>query len=570
MTKLKIEYLKTKMIDLSILGKQYSNDVITDSDYNPYDIQNLQLYNPIYERFFSMNDNNYNSITLNHKNSIIDLNTVSNNGQLIDQPIFIKFSPLLDPYRYMIGKYDLDDPRIKTLPTINSLEDSVHPKILTSHNASYVDSFFCFLTSIVLNKYDIPHGIDYYGSYLGLQAKHRLNIADDIEYLRTSEFFNDNIGKYFYIEDSNNEQIINPFLAMNSSRKNKQKLQIDDSEKLFLECEELSEIQIFDNDCTNELESVYSKSRSSSLNSSNSSNSSTGELNYSSEEEEDTTNNSDEEDSDEEDSDEEDSDEEEEEEIYGYIRNFPIQMICMEKCDGTLDELFVKDEMDTQNGASMLMQIVLTLLIYQKMFKFTHNDLHTNNIMYINTDQPFLYYLFNKKTYKVPTYGKIFKIIDFGRSIYKLNEHTFCSDSFSREGDASTQYNCEPFFNDKRPRLEPNNSFDLCRLGSSLFDFVSDIEEKEKNMDDFQKTITRWCLDDNGKNILYKKNGQERYPNFKLYKMIARTVHNHTPEAQLEFDFFKQFILNTEMDTGAKMINIDELPILFNQTNYTK
>ena len=35
------------------------------------------------------------------------------------------------------------------------------------------------------------------------------------------------------------------------------------------------------------------------------------------------------------------------------------------------------------------------------------------------------------------------------------------------------------------------------------------------------------------KNILYKKNGEERYPDFKLYKMIARTVHNHTPEAQL-------------------------------------
>ena len=94
-----------------------------------------------------------------------------------------------------------------------------------------------------------------------------------------------------------------------------------------------------------------------------------------------------------------------------------------------------------------------------------------------------------------------------------------------------------------------------------------DIEEKEKDLDDFQKTIQRWCLDDNGKNILYKKNGQERYPDFKLYKMIARTVHNHTPEAQLEYNLFKQFIMNTEMDTNDKNINIDELPVLFNQTN---
>ncbi len=242
-------------------------------------------------------------------------------------------------------------------------------------------------------------------------------------------------------------------------------------------------------------------------------------------------------------------------------------MICMEKCNGTLDELFVNDEIDETNGASMLMQVIMTLLIYQKMFKFTHNDLHTNNIMYVKTDKEYLYYKFDKKLYKVPTYGKIYKLIDFGRGIYRFNEHIFCSDSFAKDGDAATQYNCEPFFNDKCPRLEPNTSFDLCRLGSSLFDFVTDIDDKEKNLDDVQKTRRRWWLDDNGKNILYKKNGQERYPNFKLYKMIARTVHNHTPESQLEFDFFKQFLMDTEMDINDKTINIDDLPILFTHSN---
>ena len=29
---------------------------------------------------------------------------------------------------------------------------------------------------------------------------------------------------------------------------------------------------------------------------------------------------------------------------------------------------------------------------YQKLFDFTHNDLHTNNIMYKNTDAKFLFY----------------------------------------------------------------------------------------------------------------------------------------------------------------------------------
>jgi hypothetical protein len=50
-------------------------------------------------------------------------------------------------------------------------------------------------------------------------------------------------------------------------------------------------------------------------------------------------------------------------------------------------------------------------------------------------------------------------------------------------------------------------------------------------------------MDDKGKNVLYKRNGDERYPEFKLYKMIARIVHKHTPEAQLERDLFKKYVV---------------------------
>ena len=138
----------------------------------------------------------------------------------------------------------------------------------------------------------------------------------------------------------------------------------------------------------------------------------------------------------------------------------------------------------------------------------------------------------------MPTFGKIFKIIDYGRSIYRFQGKQFCSDSFEKGGDASTQYNCEPFMNEKKPRIDPNYSFDLCRLGCSIYDFIID---DESNLDELQQTIKRWCLDDNNKNVLYKKTGEERYPNFKLYKMIARTVNKHTPQAQLEFEFFNQY-----------------------------
>ena len=85
--------------------------------------------------------------------------------------------------------------------------------------------------------------------------------------------------------------------------------------------------------------------------------------------------------------------------------------------------------------------------------------------MYKLTDKEFLYYCYDGVHYKVPTHGKIWKIIDFGRSIYTVNSTTFFSNSFSKDGDAHSQYNIEPYFNADSPIVKPNYSFDLCRLG---------------------------------------------------------------------------------------------------------
>ena len=210
--------------------------------------------------------------------------------------------------------------------------------------------------------------------------------------------------------------------------------------------------------------------------------------------------------------------------------------------------------------SAIVVQILMMLITYQKVFSFTHNDLHTNNIMYVETEKQYLYYKCNDKYYKVPTFGKIFKLIDFGRAIYKFRGHTVCSDSYHPEGDAATQYNCEPYFNDNKPRLEPNTSFDLCRLGCSLFDyFVDDLENVTKDKSDIINIIIRWCYDDKNRNVLYKTNGDERYPDFKLYKMIARTVNNHIPSTVLQNTHFNQFIVSKKKIKKSKIMNIDTL-----------
>ena len=69
-----------------------------------------------------------------------------------------------------------------------------------------------------------------------------------------------------------------------------------------------------------------------------------------------------------------------------------------------------------------------------------------------------------------------------------------------------------------------------------------DNEEDEDNIEDpVAKLIEEWIKDDKGRNI-YKKYGEERYPDFKLYKMIARTVHKHTPDNEVNQILFSSYI----------------------------
>ena len=68
--------------------------------------------------------------------------------------------------------------------------------------------------------------------------------------------------------------------------------------------------------------------------------------------------------------------------------------------------------------------------------------------------------------------------------------------------------------------------------------------------------IEDWCADDKGRNVVFKQNGAERYPNFKLYKMIARTVHAHTPEAQLRKPIFQQYIVKKKKLKNEKVMVI--------------
>jgi hypothetical protein len=587
---IEINYRKIQPLDVDSLAKQYEpSEHDTKNNYNPFYVSEIQSFNPVYRDFFVLNESNYNRIGLNHKHYLDNSSILPLEAQL--PSYFVKCSPLLDPIHYLVGKYQ-SAKNIRTLPTLNQTE--CFAKIDDKQNASYVDGFFSYLSSQLKHKHNMLNAIDFYGSYLAIQKVFKATVTDDLEYLHQSSYFMDNIGKGFNI--CCEAETFDDFTGI-GSRANKKRLVLENElnacdlemDILDLTVSEPDAKHIDPNVRQSDTEEVlceYAKSErdeeSSSSSSSDEDEDEDEEEEEEEEEEEDNNSeapnsksdananaNSDKEKSKDEpeesqlDSDTEYSEEESEpEEAYAYIENFPANLIFLEKCTNTMDSLFLRHEIDETNGAAYLMQIIMSLIAFQKAFHFTHNDLHTNNIMYINTDIEFLYYKYNNQFYKVPTYGKIFKIIDFGRAIYRFKDKVYCSDSFAPKGDAHSQYNTEPYFNEKKARVDPNFSFDLCRLGTSIYDFI--LQDEDEPRDAFQETIYRWCLDDAGKNIMYRRDGEERYPGFKLYKMIARNAHAHTPQEQLKYPIFSQFLVGSkeaakldERDVRKNGLNID-------------
>ena len=549
----------------------------------------------------SINNNNNNDMVnyyrlskFNEKytdNCVSGYVTNHNSSETREQDIFMKYSPLIDPIKYLNGSIKYDP---ELLTNRNSSNDYLSA-FMDNNKCAFVDGFFSYLSSKLLNEYGFINGVDFYGSFLAQKNKFNVDITDDIDCLCDYSFFGKNENTLYTLQKK-----INISSDETTSSKMKRPLTIENDDDLELDdvvvlqddeysggggglnvtnedtiatdnCD-LSEIKIKNDELSN-IDSNAS-SRSLSVCSSKSSNSTDTESDHDEHNSDGSLNNE----LDLDDCDETHSQDSKgsqsswgtcsdssydsnfsEDEIIASINIFPVQVIAMEKCKGTLDSLITHKLINAEDEwSSIVIQILFSLITFKRAFEMTHNDLHSNNIMYTTTSEPFIYYMLNDVIYKVPTFGKIFKIIDFGRSIYSFRGKSLCSDCFSLEGDATTQYNFKPYFNENKPIINPNFSFDLCRLGCALYDVIID------DNTEISKIMLEWVLDDKGRNVLYKKDGSERYPDFKLYKMIARTVHNHIPMDVLNNKHFGKYIISKKSfnDIKGKLINIDAIPSL--------
>jgi len=270
--------------------------------------------------------------------------------------------------------------------------------------------------------------------------------------------------------------------------------------------------------------------------------------------------------------------------FFAVLSEFPTMLMFLESNKETMDSLLdpQSPHMDAEIGTpeweqrwtAWIFQVIAALCQIQSLWAMTHNDLHSNNILWTPTDKEFLYYKTKDgRQWKVPTYGKLFRIIDFGRAIYTHNSLLCISDDYWPENEAGTQYNFGPLYNPKEPRAYPNPSFDLCRLSVSIIEalFLENPPPNKENgellsseegrvqhetVSELFNIMWSWLIDDDGRNVLWESDQSERYPGFDLYCVIAQKVKHAVPREQLDKPIFTQFVTSEPILEAEKVYSL--------------
>jgi hypothetical protein len=456
---------------------------------------------------------------------------------------------LLNCYRWM--KY-------KDRPSEPFVWISQPSSIKDANNQAYVDIVASSLVS-KLKKQGLPHYCEFYGSIRALANKFYYNLEEDLEEVRFTKWF------WLGVESGD-------FGLRVCEKESGHELSMDEIKQLIRPDDE------FLNDDSESDESEESDESGSE--SSNESSSTLGaedlpcddvELTPMGELEEASIK------TDFSESDESTTSYSEKYSFHAVLYNAPVAIMYLEHMQGTMDELLenecapVKNSQQEVMWGAWLFQVCAALSQLQKLCGLTHNDLHTNNILWKETTEEFLYYKDSSRCWRVPTFGKIFTIIDYGRSIFLLNSFWYIGSDYNEGHDADGMYNFDAIYDRHMPKIMPNKSFDLCRLACgilrALYPRIPDAnpkaavitkdgkwEVRETNNPLFNMVWT-WLKDDNSRNILETEQGHEKYPGFELYSVIAATVHSAVPEEQLNKKMMNVFLLKDKIE--ASYIRLD-------------
>ena len=517
--------LRTTNVPIEI--QRYSNlHGLQEQAQKVWGLRRIQPYFPSIQKLFKLdeirNPYAYGIRTRYAVQTIVNTDTVFVGGK--EQKIHLKKTMLYAPYNVMRGDY--------AGTGLPHKESEATRRLQSPYNAAYVGS----LASIVLSETGCLHFPKVFGVFSGIAASHTLNISDDYEDLCDRAWFSQNIGHFFELrlkkpssglvelEDMDGPvdlgiqdmDAVTPPAVLRNNESGEDDVDDDDEDS---EDEDDDQSSYESGNSTDYVFEVRSCSTDDSMEEENG------------------------------------FEEPEEDEAFAHavFEDAPIQITAMEACEGTMYKLF-KENPDWSKRYAWVIQVVFALAYAQRTFGFVHNDLHVMNVMYVRTESEFVYYNLGGKTYRVPTFGCLIKIIDFDRATLSIklpkmrDSKFFMSDQFEQEEEAGGQYNTQPFYNPKYPEVKPNASFDLARMASSIFlnCFPGGKEGSTDSMP-LYNLFKRWLTLPDGTSILFRPDGiHERFRGFQLYKAIARYARDSVPRKQIEQNRIADEYLFTE------------------------
>ena len=475
------------------------------------------------------------------------------NETTMDISGFCKITHLLDSYRMIQGNYPVA--QHPALPAPGRKSAKVYSKIHDPHNQAYVDAVACYMLSKFREADHSPHFSLFYGAYLAIAKEYYYNITEDFSDIRFESWFwrKKAQGLFKLIGFEGDTPLTSDDALMEPPNDLQDTGSATDSDEST--SSHVSELHDGDGGGVGDAGSLHSASITTAS-------SKAGES-----------------------SDDDTSSEESlgnEMKFFAALSEFPTMLMFLESNTATMDSLLDNSpNMNTLVGtpeweaqwSAWLFQVIAALCPLQSLWAMTHNDLHSNNILWTPTDKEFLYYSTKDgRKWRVPTYGKLFRVIDFGRAIYTHNGVLCISDDYWPDNEAGSQYNFGPLYDPKEPRVYPNPSFDLCRLSVSIFESLftetpedrpgganlsSEIDRvQNETTSDLYNILWSWLIDDDGRNILWDASQSERYPGFDLYRVIAQKVKNAVPREQLDKAPFIGFCFSGVIPEGQKVYSL--------------
>ena len=511
--------------------------------YNDSDISFILNSNFLVKSLLEPIDQIKNDSYIKHFFKALVLN--QNNNETIEKNIFVKILPLINISQAMMNEYNLDNNN--RLPNIHASLTS--KKINNYNNSAYIDSFFSYLGSRLTESGKCPTFPLFFGTFTGVADEFKYDISEEYSSIKRESWYKKYNNNKFTIHNVDLEKpdrpendslkivnIDNECQNIQTILNNDDFLEISNSNNSLDEPDNsLEEPDNSLEEPDNSLEELNSDESGIDELGIDESGSSDSDISINLGNLDSISINSD--------SDLSLSSCDMYEINYCCIKDYPVQLNCIEMLDGTLDNYIEKvdNNIPEIEWKSILFQVCFGLAVAQKQYDFVHNDLHSSNIMFKDTELEYLYYNFKGTYFKIPTFGKISKIIDFGRATFNYKNKLFFSDVFKKNGEAEGQYNYPYLNNLDKCKIKPNKSFDLSRLATTI------IEHFEEDSDIF-RLLKLWCSDKYG-NFLMELNDD-----FNLYKIIAKNVKSAVPKNQINKLIFKEFIVEKDSINNSEYV----------------